>query len=100
MELISWYELLLMAVQIGYSFALKALTGVRTKYIPLINFAVAAVTHGVVAAQAGLGWQQCVAQGLYKGLATMLVVTGAYSATKNTVEGIREQVTENRVTTG
>ena len=86
MELVGWYELIIIAVQVGYSWALKHFTTLNTKYLPLINFAAAVITWTVTTMHAGQSFQVSLVQGLYKGFLTAVVSTGIHSSAKNTAE--------------
>jgi len=86
MELVGWYELILVAIQVGYSWCLKHFTALNSKWLPLINFGVAFLTITVVTMQAGQSFQVAIVQGLYKGLLTAIASTGVHSAAKNTAE--------------
>ena len=88
MELIGWYELIIVAVQVGYSWALKHFTALNSKWIPLINFGVAVATWTITTMQAGQPFRVAIVQGLYNGFLTAVASTGIHSATKNTVQAL------------
>ena len=86
MELVGWYELILVAVQVGYSWLLKKYSALNSKWLPLINFGAAVVVWTVTTMQAGQPFRVAIVQGLYKGFLTAVVTTGVHSAAKNTAE--------------
>lgn len=88
MELVGWYELIIIVVQVGYSWALKHFTSLNSKWLPLINFGVAVVTWTITTMQAGHSFEVSIVQGFYKGFLTMVATTGIHSATKNTVQAL------------
>jgi hypothetical protein len=88
MELVGWYELILIAVQVGYSWLLKKYTALNSKWLPLINFGAATIVWTVTTMQAGHPFAVAIVQGLYNGFLTAIAATGIHSAAKNTVQAI------------
>lgn len=83
---IGWQQIVVAAIQLGYSYWLKNYSSLQNKWIPILNLGVAAVyfTIATVVQNPEGGIINAIATVLIKAAETAVISTGVHSALKNT----------------